>query len=75
MRFIYENEQTYVPIPGYIFLGDFCASKQGGAGIYVRSDITFKEHHVDLEGAEAIALRLVFVAKRSVLLTCVQGCD
>ena len=69
--FIYENEQIYFPIPGYIFLGNFRASKQGGAGIYVRSDITFEEHPVDLEGAEAIAVRLVFAAKRSVLLTCV----
>lgn len=69
--FIYQNEQTYFPIPGYIFLGNFRSTKQGGAGIYVRSDITIEEHPVHLEGAEAIAVRLEDADKRSVYLTTV----
>ena len=69
--FIYSNEQTYFQIPGYVFLGNSRESEQGGAGIYVRSDIDFEVHPAHLDGAEAIAVRLVFAAKRSVYLTCV----
>ena len=69
--FLYENEHSCFPLPNYLFLGNSRDTKQGGAGIYVHSGLAIEEQSVNLEGAEAVSVRLSGAVVRPFYLTCV----
>lgn len=68
--FIYANQQSYFPIPNYVFLGECRPTRCGGTGAYVHSSLVVLEQtSLNLMGAEAMSLRLTGVGERPIYVT------
>jgi len=67
--FLYEYEHTYFPLPNYVFVGHSRPTRNGGAGMYVRSSIAIEAEPVHLNGAEAVKVTLAGVGDRPLSIT------